>query len=151
MNQPSLNFKPCGDCQVCCQGYLEGTAYGMKFGLTPNGPKPCGFLQKVCTVYSARPSMCSNYYCAWSQGLFPEWMKPNKSKVLVSVQTWSKGQYLLATVIDKEFDQRAIEELTNFTDQNSAPLVLVVGNQVSIKGGDDFKEEYQSKRRIPLA
>jgi hypothetical protein len=78
-------------------------------------------------------------------------MKPNKSKVLVSVQTWSKGQYLLATVIDKEFDQRAIEELTNFSDQNSAPLVLVVGNKVSIKGGEDFKEEYQSKRRIPLA
>ena len=84
-------FKECGDCTVCCDGWLEGNAYGNNFGYQ----KPCVFLCKqTCSIYSTRPSMCAKYQCAWSQGLFPDWMKPTESQVLISVENKHNKQFL---------------------------------------------------------
>ena len=75
--------RACGDCTACCEGSLEGEAYGHRF--FPD--TPCHFLQdKKCTIYLGRPHTCKNYYCAWVQGLFPEWMQPNLSGILISVE-----------------------------------------------------------------
>lgn len=78
-----MKFLSCGDCTACCDGNLVGEVFGIPFGQGT----PCSFLlNKSCSIYSFRPDMCKNYQCAWSQGLFPEWMKPNQCGVLISVE-----------------------------------------------------------------
>jgi hypothetical protein len=81
----------CGDCSACCSGSLIGDAYGYEFG----DGIPCYFLKnKKCSIYEQRPEVCQQYQCAWSQGLFPKELKPNKSGILVSVENNEGGQYL---------------------------------------------------------
>lgn len=140
------NFRPCDDCTICCQGWVAGNAYGSKF--YPG--KKCDFLvTNKCTIYPARPSMCKNYQCAWTQHLLPEWMRPDKSKILVSVQDWTKGQYLLATNVEESpFSKEAIEELEKFCTTNNCPCVMVEGKDIKIKGSEEFKEFYKYKNKI---
>jgi hypothetical protein len=86
-----LNYLQCGDCTACCSGNLKGEANGYQFG----DGIPCYFLTKQkCSIYEQRPTVCKNYQCAWSQGLFTKELKPNKSGILVSVEQQDGVQYL---------------------------------------------------------
>lgn len=81
--------RECGDCTMCCEGFLPAVIhdYEMKPGV------PCHFLQSNtcngCTIYEHRPQLCKNYECLWktSPAAVPEWMKPNKSDVILTVRT----------------------------------------------------------------
>lgn len=86
-----MNFRNCCECTVCCSGALIGEIFGSQMGLG----KKCIFLvQEKCTVYSIRPPVCRNYQCAWTQNILPEWMRPDKCGVLVSVENGKDKQYL---------------------------------------------------------
>lgn len=84
-------FRNCGECKACCT-WLNGDAFGWKFG----EGNSCKFLEcSGCGVYKARPEMCINYQCAWSQYLLPEEMRPDKCDLIVSVENNSQyGQHL---------------------------------------------------------
>ncbi len=84
-------MRDCGSCNACCSGYLTGEVDSVGFG----SGVMCSKLQNQrCTIYSNRPAMCSNYFCAWSQGLLPEWMRPDKIGVVVSVERKDETQFL---------------------------------------------------------
>ena len=91
--------RECGDCNACCI-WLKGESYSHEFG----GGKPCHFLKGNCSIYETRPEVCKTYQCAWLQGLFSENLKPEKSKVIISVENWSKGQFLRAIEMGKKMD-----------------------------------------------
>lgn len=84
----TIDYKrECGSCAECCKGWLTGNIY--EYTMHPHNP--CHFVDTnrcdgCCTIYEHRPQMCSNYQCVWKQQpvLFPEWMKPEKSKVIVT-------------------------------------------------------------------
>jgi Fe-S-cluster containining protein len=84
-------FRECGECTACCS-WLEGDAFGWKFGCGQS----CKFLKEgKCNVYNVRPEVCRNYQCAWSQHLLPEEMRPDKCGYIVSVEFNDQiGQYL---------------------------------------------------------
>ncbi len=118
----TLNFRPCGDCVACCEGHLSGTAYGNPFG---NGRKCIFLVKKECQIYNERPEVCRKYQCVWSQGIFPEWMKPNKTGIMISAE-WKDGkQYLRVIEISREIDYNAYEEIKNFCIQNDTYFVKV--------------------------
>lgn len=81
--------RECGDCTMCCEGFLPALIhdYEMKPGV------PCHFVKtntcKGCTIHEHRPALCDNYECLWKSSPFavPEWMKPNKSDVILTVRT----------------------------------------------------------------
>jgi hypothetical protein len=131
--------RECGDCQGCCQGWLIGEAYGVKFGVG----KPCAFLQGQCMIYDMRPDVCKNYYCAWRQGLFSEKLKPTISNVLISVSNWSKGQYLRCSEMGQKMSDEALLEITEFCKTNNTPYVLQYDGQWSYNGPPDFIQEAQ--------
>ena len=112
----NVNFRPCGDCAACCEGHLIGKSHGNSFGLG----KKCIFLVKQeCTIYEERPEVCRKYHCMWKQGLFSEWMKPNKSGVIISAK-WENGkQYLEVVEISREIDYNVYEEVKSFCMQNN--------------------------------
>ncbi len=118
-----MNFRPCGDCNACCEGALIGNAHGNRFG----NHKPCVFLvSKTCAIHETRPQSCRNYQCAWSQHLFPEWMQPNKCGVLISVETSKEGhQYLKVIELKHEIPYEVYQEIDNFCKDNNTYYVKV--------------------------
>lgn len=117
-----MNFLECGDCHACCSGALVGSAYGTQFGLG----KKCIFLVKeCCTIYSVRPPTCQKYQCAWTQQILPEWMKPNKCGVLVSVETAPDKQYLKVIELVPKVGPEVYEELDKFVLENKTHYVKI--------------------------
>ena len=76
--------RSCGDCTLCCQGWLSTTPFP---GREVFWGKPCHYVsEKGCTVYDERPFYdCEVFKCGWlaEQEVFPEWMKPNLCKTIV--------------------------------------------------------------------
>lgn len=108
-------FRPCGDCTVCCEGHLIGKAHSNYFG---QGRKCVFLVKKECTVYQDRPDTCRKYQCAWSQRLVPDWMRPDQSGVMISVQVNSQGQqYLKAIEIRENIDARVYPVIEEFCQQ----------------------------------
>ena len=133
------NFKECGECQKCCEGWVAGTAFGIPF--YPH--KPCAFLQGKCLVYNFRPDVCKKFFCAYSQGLFPDWMRPDKTNVLISVQDWSKGQYLKVIACDKPIPENVKIEITKFAQEQKCPYMVHENGETRIYGPPEFLRDIQ--------
>lgn len=122
-DQNGINFRECGDCHACCEGFLNSDAYGNKFG---NGSS-CKFLcSKVCTIYETRPQVCRNYQCAWSQGILPKWLKPNKVGVLISVETNpDNSQYLRVIEMKPRIDYDVYKAIKDWCDNNNTYYIKI--------------------------
>ena len=118
-----LKLRNCGDCTACCDGHLIGNSYGNKFG----NKKPCVFLvNKICSIYETRPNTCRSYQCAWTQSILPEWMKPSKCGVLVSVENNEDNkQYLKVIDMQAIVDYNVYKEIENFCKENNTYYVKV--------------------------
>lgn len=117
-------MRPCGDCTACCT-WLQGTAYGYEFG----GGNPCKFLCETgCDVHKARPKVCEGYFCAWSQELLPEEMRPDKCGVLVSVENNEKGQYIKLTFIEKSINKDTVDYFKKWSQIMNTPVLYLNNN-----------------------
>ena len=111
----------CGDCTLCCQGWLIGDAYGN--GFYPN--RPCIYLQPKCNIYQYRPVTCKNYFCAWSQGLFSDSLYPPISNVIISVEVNNNKQFLKVIETHNEIKNEVYEEIESFCKQYDTYYVKV--------------------------
>ena len=118
-----MTLKPCGDCTACCDGFLIGNSHGNMFG----DGKCCPFLlEKKCAIYNDRPRSCINYQCAWTQNLFPEWMKPNQCGVMISVEVDKDNkQYLRAIELKELIEYSVYAEIEKFCEENQTYYVKV--------------------------
>ena len=119
-----MNFRECGDCTACCDGHIIGNSFGNMFGYH----KPCVFLvHKKCTIYNNRPSTCDSFQCAWTQNLFPEWMKPNLCGVLISVEINKNDnkQFLRIVEMKETIDYTVYAEIEKFCNDNNTYYVKV--------------------------
>lgn len=119
-----MSFRECGDCTACCGGHIIGNSFGNMFGYH----KPCVFLvQKKCAVYKDRPHTCDVFQCGWTQGLFPEWMKPNQCGVLVSVEINKTDniQFLRVIEMKETIDYSIYIEIEKFCNDNNTYYVKV--------------------------
>ena len=113
-------MRECGECTKCCE-WPMGTIYGHNFG----GGKPCNFLKRKerCTIYDIRPeSPCRTYQCAWSQELFPEWMRPDKCGVLISVEG-KVGEQFLRVSAPNGISNDIQNELDKFSKDNNCKVI----------------------------
>ena len=119
-----MSFRECGDCTACCDGHIIGNSYGNTFGYQ----KPCVFLvERICSIYKDRPKSCHDYQCAWTQGILPDWMKPNLCGVLVSVEINKSDnrQFLRVVEIKELVDYRVYAEIEKFCNDNDTYYVKV--------------------------
>jgi hypothetical protein len=116
-------MRPCGDCKECCDGNLIGEAYGHQFG----NKTPCHYLiDDKCSIYSDRPSCCQQYFCLWAQAIIPENMRPDKSKMLVSVEIDDAGKkFLKVVLIEPVVDYAHYRAINNFCEENDTYYVVV--------------------------
>ena len=67
--------------------------------------------------------MCSNYYCAWAQGLMPEEMRPDKIGALVSVEWDQTGKQILKSVSINNLREDVEKYLIDFVTKHNTNLI----------------------------
>lgn len=79
---PIIPERECGDCKVCCGGWLSIDVYGSKV----YQGKPCRFVgDRGCSIYKERPDVCVKYKCAWLANTdVPGWLKPNQCGAILT-------------------------------------------------------------------
>jgi hypothetical protein len=72
-------MRECGDCSLCCR------VMGVESLDKPRGVWCQHCTKPGCKIYDTRPKDCRTFSCAWLvNDTVPEWMKPNKSKLVLS-------------------------------------------------------------------
>ena len=95
--------RECGACSVCCVSLRINDG-----GLKKIADVPCQHLcQRGCGIYTERPTVCKNWYCAWR--IFPtlgdEW-RPDISKILIKCS----GNKIILQPLKPEHSKKLAEE-----------------------------------------
>lgn len=146
----TIDYKrECGTCSMCCQGWLTGNIYEYTMG--PHNP--CHFVEDnspggCCKIYEHRPAMCSGYQCVWLQQpiAFPEWMKPEKSKVIVTQRTVEDAVtkeemvYWQIKECGEKIDSAVLNWIIRNVQSYKVNAQYEVGGQWYYMGSDSFME-----------
>lgn len=145
--QEKMFERQCGDCTLCCKWlhfYVEGE---------PVYPgKPCKYLGDNCTIHKIRPKLCRAYNCAYIQGIMPEWLKPSKTDMIVSVEKWGPNQeYQLLRAIEcgKQLSVEALSWLVQYSRDNNIGLIYHLNGVWNYLGPDYFMEYFKNQRILP--
>lgn len=131
--------RECGSCTKCCEGYIQGGAHGIKFGIIDNKVVPCEFLAwgHGCTIYEDRPlSPCKKFKCMWLKDPeIPENLKPDISQVMAM----RKGQNFIVLVnVGPNPDPEAINWYRAWCSDNKMNLAYRQNNVDYFEGDPDF-------------
>jgi len=131
--------RECDGCTECCQGWLFGSAHGKNFW---NG-RPCHFVgDRGCTIYKDRPhDPCVTFRCGWLDDTqtFPEWLKPNLSKVIAQkLKTKSGIEFYKIFECGQKIDSTVLNYLVLHALQNSVNMNIQVGGGWSNFGTKEF-------------
>lgn len=74
--------RQCGPCSACCT-YLGIEELQKPSNVTCKHLTGAGHAK--CSIYANRPEACRKYKCSWLEGMGPEWLKPNRSGILITV------------------------------------------------------------------
>ncbi|NBX71770.1 hypothetical protein EBQ91_02520, partial [bacterium] len=110
--------------------------------------KPCFYLGDGCTVHDIRPQSCRDYHCAYIQGILPEWMKPSKSKVLVSVEKWGPNkEYPMLRAIEcgQKIESEYLSWLIQYSRNTGVGLVYQLCGVWNYFGPDPFMEFFKDQ------
>lgn len=145
IRQPKEKVKrECGSCTECCRGWLTGEAHGHQF--YPG--QPCHFVgERGCSIYQDRPeNPCKVFECEWLRNKeIPEWMKPDKCKVLMTTRNWSykgdpRGVYLDVYEAGLQMDSRVLAWLFAFYLNTGVPMRVQVAGSFRRYGNVEFLE-----------
>ena len=98
--------RECDGCNMCCI-WTTGSAYGYEFG----SGKPCHFLrQGCCTIYPNHPvDPCKTFECQWkSNKNLPEWLKPDKSHVIILKRFIEIFDYMMIVPAGKPINEEVL-------------------------------------------
>jgi hypothetical protein len=148
--------RECGSCSECCKGWLTGTIYD--YEMSPN--YPCHFVDSnkcdgCCTIYEHRPEMCSSYKCTWLTNpiAFPEWLKPEKSKVIVTERFYEdedSGEtfsYWQVKECGQKIDSISLNYLLIMSIKNNINIEYEVAGQFHYHGSDRFLEVFLNRNK----
>jgi hypothetical protein len=142
---PQKVLRSCGECTACCEGHLEGWAYGHHFYLG----RPCHFMKPGgCSIYPDRPAEpCKRFKCAWlSEDFLPFWFRPDKSNVIVTWASWGPNKdfpYLKVTERGIKIDSAALNLIYMYHVQTRVPISVQIDRGWSHYGPAEFIEEMQ--------
>jgi len=135
--------RQCGTCTACCEGWLEGEAYGYNFF----SGKMCHYKgENNCTIYKNRPEEpCKTYKCEWLVNhSIPEWMKPSLSKVIITKRLKKGITYLEVIEAGQKIDSTVLNWLFVEHLKGTIPnLAYKVNNGQNYLGSQDFIEMVQ--------
>lgn len=140
--------RKCDGCTECCQGWLHGEAYGKKF--FPG--QPCHFVKcDGCTIYARRPQEpCVTFKCGWltDTDAFPEWFKPNLSKVVINkTKTKSGIEYFEVYECGQKIDSSILNYLFSYVFKNQLNLSVQIDRMWNNIGSQEFLQEIEGSQK----
>ena len=78
--------RTCGDCRLCCKLLAVGKDERPDDFKKPQGKWCEHCFDGGCRIYATRPEDCKTYECTWLRGVFDEDDRPDKSRVVVSLE-----------------------------------------------------------------
>jgi hypothetical protein len=126
---------------MCCEGWIHGDAHGHNFypGI------PCFFHKKTdkggCSIYKDRPEKpCKLFKCGWlaEPELFPEWLKPELSKVIVVKEYKNNHEYYVFKNCGQELSTRLLDWIILFSLNNKKNIVYYVDGHLRKIGTPEF-------------
>ena len=75
--------RPCGECSLCCEGWVKTRVLGHLIDMGQPCPYSSGH---NCTIHQTRPEEpCRVFFCGWAEknSQLPEWMRPDQCGVIV--------------------------------------------------------------------
>ena len=105
-----MTVRSCGGCTACCEGWLASAVMAMEPG------KPCRHKRaEGCAIYDTRPEKpCRTFSCAWllDDLSYPEAMRPDKSKVILSdVGEWEGWRVISAAPVGDHIPEQTLAVL----------------------------------------
>jgi hypothetical protein len=140
---PKKILRTCGECTACCEGYLEGWAYGHHFYLG----RPCHFMKSGgCSIYADRPKEpCVRFMCVWlAQDFLPVWFRPDKSNVIVTWASWGPKKdlpYLKVTERGTKIDSVVLNFIYMYHVETRMPITVQIDRGWNHYGPYEFVEE----------
>jgi len=134
--------RKCDGCTMCCEGYLSGEVRNKPFYYG----RPCHFLGTTgCTMYEERPEHpCRVFTCGWldDSEMFPEWMKPNLSKIIAHRKKTPNGfLYYKIYECGQKIDSKVLNYLILYSLNNSVNICVQVDGGWSNYGTQDFLKD----------
>jgi hypothetical protein len=128
--------RQCGDCTACCEGWHMGSVLG--YDMFPG--RPCQFLCNGCTIYEDRPKdPCIDYSCDWlRQDVFPEWMRPDISKVIITTREWQDGLYYEFRETDAIISSQVLAWIYEFGAKQNHNMRVMINNHWHNYGSVEF-------------
>lgn len=133
-----MSERSCGTCAKCCEGWLQGEAFGHKF----YRGRPCFFLNKTCTIYDKRPDdPCRSYKCAWlDEPQFPEWMKPDLVNVIINRAEDNNIKYYALIESGSVLDVKVLSWMVQWALNTGHNLLYYIDGGVNRIGSKEFLE-----------
>jgi len=116
--------RTCGECTVCCDGWLHADILGHHMG----DGVPCHFLRAGrCSIYQDRPNVCRSFYCGWrlSDSRFPEEWRPDKAGFFIQPGEWDGGRCWLVHHAGRDPGDEVLAAMREHTKSTGEPHVIV--------------------------
>ncbi len=133
--------RKCLTCSICCEGWVHGEAYKHRF--YPGCP--CHFMKKTpkggCSIYKNRPEdPCKLFECGWLQDptLFPEWLKPELSKIIVIKEFKEGHEYYLFRNCGQELSAKILDWIVLFSLNHKKNVVYYIDGHLRKLGTSKF-------------
>jgi len=159
-----MNKRECGECTACCEGWFRpNVGEGWWIRSSPElQPEPaeiyghpilpmlgCHFRGNGCTIHENKPNHpCKSYQCAWLQNKnnqIPEWIKPSKSKVIITERKRDQPSGTPITFWDitecgQEISATYLNWILIFCERNDIPVKYRVDGVEFRKFPSSFRE-----------
>lgn len=131
-----MTERSCDGCAKCCEGWLQGEAYGHAF----YKGRPCFFLGKTCTIYETRPeNPCRSFKCEWlDSDIFPAWMKPDLVNVIITKRIKEDLVWYEVTEAGSVLESKTLNWLIHWALNTKNNIVYYIDGGINRIGSQDF-------------
>ena len=139
--------RPCGDCSLCCDGWLKTQVLGIMIDVGTPCPHSTGH---GCAIHDERPETpCRVFYCGWAEphSRLPKWMQPSQCGVIVLTgrSAWRGAPVDVLVSAGKEPDERLLRWYQQYSMKNLRPFIYQRGGLWFGFGPTTFQHEIAAK------
>ncbi|MBL1260005.1 MAG: hypothetical protein COB33_005675 [Thiotrichaceae bacterium] len=149
-HKPVSKPRPCGDCSLCCDGWVKTNVNGHAIDVGQPCPYSSGH---NCTIHESRPEdPCRIFYCGWTEpnSRLPEWMKPSKSGVIVITgrSSWRGRPVDMLVSTGNDIDKRVMNWFQKQALKERRPFVFQSNEQWFGFGPPEFQQGVREKGHL---
>lgn len=135
--------RSCGTCTACCEGWLHADVKidNIEYKVRPGNQCPM-IVNHQCSIHNSdrRPlHPCRDYSCMWLDNKdIPDWMRPDKSKVILTEKFYKGISYIQMAETGKKVDSSILANVIQYAFLNGKNLEYNVEGKAHHIGSPEF-------------